>query len=509
MRVASALAIAIGGASLVLAAGATARTTAKPTLTIGSMSLAASLNPAKANRVDLLAYEFLITLKPNGSYGPGLAASWRYLPAPPGSGAKNKNFELDLRHTARFSDGTPVTAAAVKTWLNYYVQSNGPLALLLGPIASIETKGRWTVIIHLKSPNPVVPLALSWGSMGAVASPRCVADPAKLDTNTCGAGPYMLDPSQSVAGDHYTFVPNPYYYDKSKVRWGKVVEKVIPTASSMLQAFETGQIMVAEGDPSTGAAAARVGATVVRIRNNEIVWGLDVGGVLSKPLADARVRQALNYAVDRKAIAKALFGEFARPSSVFQSVDGAASSFTNAYPYSPQKAKALLAAAGYPSGFSITATIPGFQGTTGTPLAEAVAKYLAAIGVTLNINSYSTPGPWANAVLGGSEPVEQEGIPTAWPLWILYTTQIKPGSFFNRAGGGPGWNDRRLVVDWIRGARATNASKYWKDLTARLTQQAYTLPLVSFDGLFYLSKHVSAPPITGAGNFDPTTWSPK
>jgi peptide/nickel transport system substrate-binding protein len=293
-----------------------------------------------------------------------------------------------------------------------------------------------------------------------------------------------------VASDHYTLLPNRYYYDKSKIKFSKVILRVIPDPTTMLQAFQAGQLQVAEGDYSTAAAAAANG-TVVLSPGDEQAFTFDVGGSLSKPLADVRVRQALNYAVDRKTIAKALFGQGAAAISDIGSVDGQDTRYQSFYPYNPAKARALLAAAGYGNGFTIDeANVGGWCGTPGPPLAQAVAKYFAAVGVTLKIHVYETFGDWATAVLTKPSAMIDfcAGLSTTWSMWSIYSVEIKPGSVFNRIG--PGWNDKVLFGLWAKGSRAANAEPYWRQMTARLTTQAYYLPLVTSPHLYYVSKKI-------------------
>src|ERR1700722_12653875 len=91
---------------------------AKPVLTMGINNYTSTLNPAIAGGGDEampidLAYASLTHQEPNGDIGPGLATSWHYI------GTTNTEFSLTLRPNARFSDGTPVTASAVKAWLDY------------------------------------------------------------------------------------------------------------------------------------------------------------------------------------------------------------------------------------------------------------------------------------------------------------------------------------------------------------------------------------------------------
>ncbi len=312
----SAGALVVAVSVLGLVAASPAVSAGKPVLTIASPTDPRSLDPTATGNllVAHLAYANIIRTNPDGSFSPELATSWHYLNAKGGSGGANKGFEFTLRHDARFSDGTPVTAQAVVAWLTYFSQSKSVNVGSMPPIKSIQAIGKWTVRIICKSPNPQFRLTLGYGNTGlwgAVASPDAVANPAKFNTETFGAGPYMVDPSQSLAGDHFTFVPNPYYYAKSTIKWSKIVVRIIPTGSSRLQALQAGQVDVAFGDAQTVSAARSSGLSVSVAPGLTPLFLINASGSRNggAPLKDVRVRQALNYAIDRKAIAKALFGK--------------------------------------------------------------------------------------------------------------------------------------------------------------------------------------------------------
>src|SRR5262249_27810176 len=143
-----------------------------------------------------------------------------------------------------FADGTPVDANAVAGWLTWYSKTNGAYGPAMGPNPQFTAVGQWKVRARLAVPVPnFFQLASDTGPyFGQVASPRCVADTTQFATGTCGAGPFKLDPAQTVAGDHYTYVPNPYYYDANSIKYGEVDLKVILVISSLVQALEAGQL---------------------------------------------------------------------------------------------------------------------------------------------------------------------------------------------------------------------------------------------------------------------------
>ncbi|MEF2978093.1 ABC transporter substrate-binding protein [Subtercola sp. YIM 133946] len=438
-----------------------------------------NMDPARDNApqyqtLRVLTNEPLLYVNPDGTYAPGLATDWGYV------GTGNKTFEFTLRQGVEFSDGTPLTADAVKKWLLYYASQNGGDVEVMGggsagPFASIDTDGDLKVTLNLNAPNPVVPYVLSdQTTWGMVSSPACVDAPDRLATETCGVGPYVLDKSGTVSGSQWTLIPNDNYYDKSKEIWSSVVAKFIASPTARLQAMQSGQIDVMFGDASTNDAAKSAGIQLLPTTGPEYGYSLDVLGAIDKPLADVRVRQALNYAIDRKTIMSTVMT--GKPVDTLLSSDGSIPNQPDYYPYDPDKAKALLAEAGYANGFSVTLNTAAFFGAGGTPLASAVAQYLGNVGVTVNVNSFSAPGEWQQSYSTDPVGVQVAGFDGSRSMWLTLGGFL-PGGTYNQAGGG--WTDSTLQQMYDTGSSAaeTDQPQYWQGITARMAEQAYYLPV--------------------------------
>jgi peptide/nickel transport system substrate-binding protein len=395
--------------AIVAAVGATASTgraatgVAGGTLTVATPGAPSGLDPSSGSSTQTSyttwAYDPLIVEEPNGSFAPGLALSWKY-------GARNKSFSMKLRPGVKFSDGTPFNAKALKTWLQYAmtVAGGGAQAYIKG-LSKITVTGPLSLTLTFNTPTPLLPLVFSQiFTVGMPASPKAVA--AKdLATTTDGAGEYMFDSSQSIPGDHYTYVPNPYYWNKRAVHWKKVVVKVISNPSTVIAAMRTGQVDAAIDQPVSSVASAKsagLKAATPLVLMMTLVLA-DRNGTLAKPLADVRVRQALNYAVDRSAVAKAIGAGYGLPidQMAIPGDDGYNPALKNAYPYDPAKAKQLLAEAGYPNGFSFSAVATPVVGLD--VLGQALVGQFAKIGVTMNLD-VKDPSGFGGAVAGGEYP---------------------------------------------------------------------------------------------------------
>jgi peptide/nickel transport system substrate-binding protein len=486
--------------------------TGKPVLTMGLTNYTATLNPAISGGGDQsmpidLAYASLTHINPDGSISPALATSWRYV------GTGNTTFELTLRHDARFSDGTPVTASAVKTYFGYLLSAKGPSLSLLPPIESITTLGDWTVVFHLGAPSPEMPYLMSEASSAAfIISPKAIGDPKALGTQTDGAGPYVAAPSQSIPGSVYVFTPNQYFYDQSAIHFSKVVVKVISQTSTMLEAIRSGQLNVAAGDITTASAAEAAGLNVVTAPSGFVMINvLDRGpktpdGSASNPLASVKVRQALNYAVNRKAVTAAIYGKYGAPTSEMGSSDGFAPNMQYHYPYDPAKAKALLAAAGYPHGFTFNITSESIFGTLADPVLEAVAQEYSAIGVTMKITTTATLPIWINQFYSGKYSADGFVATSFPPLSEWYTFFLAPKGLGNQHG----WDDPVLDHLANEAATAPNAAPYWRAMTERTVVEADQIPVFNFDAFWFTAKEIGGLSFSADnGTPYPTEWYAK
>jgi peptide/nickel transport system substrate-binding protein len=481
------LAVVAAATLAFFASGASAGRSALPVLRIGvpfhfdqfwnSPALFRSTGGA-LNTEMALTYAPLFHMKPSGQIAPALATSWRTFST--GRGA-NKDFEFTLRHDANFSDGTPVNAVNVAQWLTWYAANSVSYGGVLGPKPEFTAVGPWKVRARLTFPSPgffsiLSDAGLYWGFVGA---PRCIATPSLFATQTCGAGPFTMDASQTVKGDHYTYVANPYYYDKKNLKWSEVDLKVIVQSTSLLQALQAGQLDVVtpNTDPSGVQAAAAAGLKVYYASTNQWVVLLHANNNPASPLNDLRVRQAFNYAIDRKAICSAVGFGLGRPTSEWFSGDAFDPKYQNMYPYDPNKAKQLLAAAGHSDGFT-------FKTFTFNPGQVQMAQLLANYLEPLNIHEQITPGALGGASTFLQTPANLISASTA-PTSLTYSVYLDPKSANNSVG-----SDATLNQLYYQGLKAKDASSVWKKMWGRATQQAYFAPVCMMPIVWYATKSI-------------------
>ena len=457
------------------------------TLTVVTDVSPQTLDPAKAVQNDAwfteLAYEPLIVRHADGTLVPGLAASWSY------TGTGNTTFVLHLRSGVKFSDGGDLTAQTVVDDLKYVVASKGQMAPFLAGDTFTATDPL-TVTIKAGAPNPNFPQLLTQDYVvGGMISKAGLAAPSGLGTKTAGAGPYMLDAGQSVTGDHYTYVPNPNYYDAKSVSWHKVVIRVVSDVQSVLSTVQTGQADVAQGDPQTQAAARTAGLTVA---SSPLLWSgvvlADRDGKLAKPLADVRVRKALNYGTDRVSIVNALFKGLGEPTNQMTVPDGYGydAQLNSTYPYDVNKAKSLLSAAGYGSGFQLKIVTPDYQQLN--ILAQALKQQWQKIGVDLQITDDSDANKYAAAAFGGAFPAFMTSF-GAIPVWMEGPSLFMPTAAFNPLHAADAGLTKLYNQEAVSSGAAQTALD--KQIEGYLVHQAWFVPVVTTGLPYYARNTVS------------------
>ena len=472
-------------------------------LNIGSPYAPNSLDPAKINLAMVwyadLAYDPLIYLAPSGKLQPRLALSWGYV------GNSNEVFELHLRPNVRFSDGSPLTADVVKANILYMRGSTGGVAAYFSGVQSVDVPSPLTVRITLSAPDPSLPeIFTQQYQAGNMASGPALQQPQKLATQTLGAGPYVLDSAASVANDHYTYTPNPHYWNKSAIHYQQVVVKVFPNANTALAALKTGQVDVIQGMYSTADAASAAGLRVLSVPH--VFQGLalaDRAGSIVPALGNLQVRQALNYAVDRQQLSSALLSKYGKPTEQIALPGQDGYSSHTFYSYDPAKARQLLAQAGYPHGF----TLPVVDDTNIDVLTQAIADQLKAVGVTVQITDDSDPnqylrdltsGKFAAYAIGyGSQPIYIEGPQLFLPSAAVFNPHKT--------------SDPQIESLYSQAAAANPAERAQLDqqIVTRLDQQAWFVP-VTFVPVFYFSRPTvgGINASTAAPSADPADWLP-
>lgn len=319
-------------------------------------------------------YDTLLRLDADGAVQPWLATEFSYDDA-------HTQLTLKLRDDVEFTDGSALTADVVARNLQRFKDGTSATAPKLASVTSIDAPDDQTVVINLSEPDPGLLTALAQEA-GLIASGEALDDP-DLATAPVGSGPYVLDTDETVIGSTYAYKKNKDYWNPDAQYFDSLVVRASGSPISIVNAIKAGEVDVAlvGGEPQQPAEDA--GWTVETVANGGFqgLMLFDRDGQLYEPLGDVMVRQAINYALDRKALLEASDGEGAPTAQIF-SASGQAydKALDKRYPYNPKKAKALLKKAGYPDG--ITLTLPDLGAPDNFAFLE---ENLAESGIKLDL----------------------------------------------------------------------------------------------------------------------------
>lgn len=463
------------------------------TLTIGLALPPLSMDPSISGNgragVHLLpAYEPLVRERADGSMEPALAESWVVAP-------DNKEVTFKLRKGVKFSDGDPVTAAAVKKSFEYWRGKKGPFTVNFLAVTSVNALDDQTLNIKLSEPQPsIVGLFNAAWNAGAIISPKGVDNPAALGTQTFGAGPYKLDSSATITRKSYVFVKNDLYYDKKRQHWDKIVMTVFEDQNSGVQSVKAGQTQVLISDPITAHANVNSLPKDVRLMTEPIGWNglifLDRDGKVNPVMKDVRVRRAINMALNRPLIGRALFGNFIEPSVQLQGKGfiGYDPANEEKLPYSLEKAKALLSEAGYPNG--ITITIGYVNNTLSSTMTQAIAAQLKRAGITVRTAEYQGFGPMLNAFNKREHEILFFQTNFGPPNVARFQTLMPKGSL------NPYGSEDAEMLKLIAEASSLPVNKSetaWKKVYARVVDLAWFAPIGAAHGAYFVSSKVKMP----------------
>jgi peptide/nickel transport system substrate-binding protein len=326
-----------------------------------------------------LVYASITRLNPNGSAGPGLARSWRY-----SDGGRAVTFTL--RPGLKFSDGTPLNAAAVKqNILRGLHQANSTIASELAVIRKVVVKRPTVFTLDLASVDYQVPELLG-GKTGMIVSPKALGHPTQIPTHPDGAGPFSL--TTYVPDSHADLVRNPAYWDAKDIHLAHFSVQDITNPQQILAALESGQVNVAYIPGNLVSAAKSAGFKIVDIPS-EVVTEIDTQ-TTTAPFNNPKVDHAINYAINRQALLKVQQAGYGSVSyqPFPKGYVGYDSKLGNLYPYDPAKARKLIGEAGAAAKTPITLT--NGLGPADDSLAEQLQSQLQAVGLKVSIQDVPT-----------------------------------------------------------------------------------------------------------------------
>lgn len=415
------------GITIVLRAAAFASLAALPVtswatdLKIGFSAAATTMDPHFHNASQNIAvsrnmFDTLVQMNPDSRIVPALAESWRLV--------DDTTWEFKLR-PAKFSDGSPVTAADVAWSIDRPATiQNSPSSFTIYTRPIVEKKIIDDQTIQLKTATPYPLLLADLTNLFIVskkATDGLTSDKFVTGNGVVGSGPFTF--KSYTPDDRVIMTANPNYWG-GKTPWDNVEIRFLPNDSARLSALLSGDVDAIENIPTPDLEAVKNNKNLVvgeKMSHRLIFLFLDSGrdetpGVTAadgsplktNPFKDLRVRRAVNLAIDREAIASRLMQGLAFPTNnlVTDTMQGFVPGIKASY--DPEQAKKLLAEAGYDKGFRLVLASPNNRLINDAKVAQALAQMLTRVGIRTSvdavpfavINTRGNKGEFSSVMMG-------------------------------------------------------------------------------------------------------------
>jgi peptide/nickel transport system substrate-binding protein len=372
-------------------AGNASTQTASATLRVGVNGFPTSLgNPYRGNGrpgtlIWYALFDALTQLDEHGELVPALALSWE-LESP-------TRWQFRLRGDVRFSNGAPFDAHAAAQVINWLCSTSGRSTVIgneLRGVTGARALGELLLEVETRDPDPILPKRMVGALM---VEPRAWQQlgPEEFALQPVGTGPYRLvawdqrtrraraeiNPHAWRAAQHFTrleFIELPESAARTQALLSRDVDLSLVEIEELDRLDARGQVVIATPAMSVMSLAFITERTA------------------PSPLQDVRVRRALNLAVDRETIARTLLRGYGRAAGQ----PATAMSFGHdpalaPFPFDPERARALLAEAGYPKGFAFSADVMINSFPADTLIYQAMAQYLRRVGVDVTLRVITFP----------------------------------------------------------------------------------------------------------------------
>lgn len=345
-------------------------------------------------------YDTLVFRDMDNSYQPYLAKSWEISP-------DGTTITFALRDDVTFHDGTPLNADAVVFTFNRFKEAKTSAGEGLAGLTAVEAVDGSTVKFTFKEPSAVFFSTLATPYAGIVSPTAVEAAGEAFGQQPVGSGPFKL--SEWKQGTEVVLERNPDYHwspapiaNQGAPYLDNVVFKVIPDASTQLAALQAGEVDLLFVNSPSHIAKLKEDSSVQLIEtqlNSMVYLGFNCA---KAPLDDAKVRQALSYAINKDEILQTALGgvgqtAFAPMAPTLLGFDPSLKE--NELGYDPAKASALLSEAGFSAGADGSLSKDGqplsfvlltFDRAPNEDVATLIQSQLKAVGVAVEIQKFDT-----------------------------------------------------------------------------------------------------------------------
>jgi len=321
---------------------------------------------------------------------------------------------VKLREGVTFSNGEPMNADAVVHSINIVIdpKTAPSYALFFGAFQKAEKVDDLTVRITLKQPYAAIEQALA---VAFITPPKYWAEvgPEKYGLNPIGTGPFVM--GEWARDSELVMNKNENYWGEAPAGIDRLIWKPVPDDIARVSGLKTGEYDIISNVPVAMAEEIKADAalSLIPVDSYRIFFNYLSPPDAESPLQDKRVRKAMNHAVDKKTLIETIFSGYgvATNGQVLRAPQVGFDASLQDYEYDPEKAKALLAEAGYPDGFTLTYKASSGAYAQDSEVPFAIAGMLEKVGIKTDI-----------VVLEGGEYLRQ-----------LRATELKPMGFVGMA----------------------------------------------------------------------------
>lgn len=337
-------------------------------------------------------YESLFKPNAEGTVDPWLLEDYSYDP-------EALTYTFHVRKGVTFSDGTILDAEAVKWNLDHYLEVGAKVEALLSSIESVEVVDGYTVQLNLNKWSSILPYAFS-RECGYMFSPDFFKKNGEeyCKEHPCGTGPYELTSWDYDVSKTFTKRDDYWGGDVKLDSVEYIIYKDALVSSAALQSGEIDAILALNAESADALAAYGYDIKTCSVKSHSYLLCFNsLNKTGDDPTGDLKVRQAICHAIDADALVQAVWGDYGDVRNQFGVGTHYYSEDVKGYGYNPEKAKELLAEAGYPDGFEISLKTEETSALKNA--ATIIQSYLAEVGIKVNLSILS--GADANTAEAG------------------------------------------------------------------------------------------------------------
>ena len=425
-------------------------------------------------------FEGLVRFGPDGEILPALATRWRRL--------DDKTIQFDLRRGVVFHDGTPFQADSVKFSIERYLdpETGFPAFGYINSLARVDIVDDYKVNIVTHNPDGLLLNRLAGFIVIVPEKHYRNTPPESLKDGPVGTGAFRMRAWER--GKELLLVKNEKYWDSTLPKVDQLIFKFLP-AEEQVDALLDGHIDILTNVPGTRTLEVKSNPSTSILKKPSLYTMAGNFNTSRKPLADPKVRQAINLAVNKSDLIRYdIFGNGIPIGTL--SMDGEFGHNKNLrpYPFDPEKARALMKEAGYPEGFELNVLLKANAARTGRIIARQLKNIDVRLKFTLVTDSelfefLKKRDKWDMAIYSCPDPMHH--------AFFIPSIFVAGGSPFSLASA-EGIDTRMAAI--VKALDPESQRKAAEDLGAYIYSNFLALPTYQRMGVYGLRKGVRFTP---------------